>query len=239
MLGPAAPPPPSRRAEPARAAVAAVVFDLDGTLVDSRRDIAAALNQVLGQRGNPTLELPQVCALIGNGARELVRGAFQLSETDPTLPDLLAEFVEQYALYPAVHTIPYPGVKQTLRQLQDQRVQLALCTNKPRRHTELILGALELRHFFEAIACGDDLPQRKPDPTPLLQIAMQLGVHAEQMVMVGDGAQDVESGQRAGCHTVGVSYGIHPQSMRAANPDHEIANISELIPHITGLISNT
>lgn len=202
-----------------------VVFDLDGTLIDSCADIAAALNHTLTTLGRPTLSLANVSRYIGDGALELVRRGLQLASDDPRLHSAHATFLAYYAEHPVVHTCAYDGVFATLQQLQCRK---ALCTNKPRVITERVLEKLGLQEHFVSVVCGDDLATKKPSPEPLFHIARSVDVSPSTLVMVGDGAQDIRSGQAAGALTVGVSYGLHPEAMRDANPDYVIDDLREL-----------
>lgn len=208
----------------------AVFFDLDGTLIDSRRDITAALNHSLARFGRSRISLESACTFIGDGAMELVRRAFELSHADPLLAEAHAAFIQYYTSHAALETTIYPGAIDALDELTREGVPLALCTNKPRQATEQVLATLDLSRWFRSIACGDDATKRKPDPAPLTRLAEKLGVHPHGSVMVGDGPQDIRSGQAAGCITVGVSYGIHPDAMRACGPNHEIRKLGDLVP---------
>jgi phosphoglycolate phosphatase len=204
-----------------------VVFDLDGTLIDSREDIARAANTALGRLGFPLLPLETIAGFVGDGAARLLERAAGITPEDERLPRLYAEFIADYAAHPVVTTRVLPGVFQVLSALS--AYPLALCTNKPRITTELVLRELGLEPHFRAVAAGDDLPRRKPDPLPLLHLAERLGVAPHELLMVGDGSQDIEAGRRAGARTVGLRHGIQPlEYMLAAEPDHVIESLLEL-----------
>ncbi|MEN9577929.1 MAG: hypothetical protein RJA70_938 [Pseudomonadota bacterium] len=208
------------------------MFDLDGTLIDSREDIAAALNHTLALNGHEALSLETVCRFVGDGARELVRLGLQLTNDDPLLPKAHADFLDYYAAHAVVHTRPYDGVIATLAEVSSPKV---VCTNKPRVVTERVLEQLGLGQYFVTVVCGDDFPEKKPSPEPLFHIAQRLQVPPEALVMVGDGPQDILCGKAAGAVTVGVTYGIHPEAMRAAEPDYQIESMGELLPLLTRL----
>lgn len=207
-----------------------VVFDLDGTLVDSRADIVSATNFALAAAGRPPLPDRVVTGYIGDGARSLMARAAGLPEHDPAVEPFLRSFLDHYGDHATERTLPLPGAVAVLETLQ-QTVPLALCTNKPRRTTLRVLSALGLHGYFSALVCGDDLPERKPHPAPLLAIGERLRCSVHAMVMVGDGPQDVECAQRAGARSVGVVGNIAPRSaLEQAGPDALIGSLSELLP---------
>ncbi len=173
----------------------AVIFDLDGTLIDSAPDIRLCLNEVLKVYGVEALTLAQVHSFIGNGAPHLVKLAIKASGLAADLhPEVLSAFL---ALYNDAHveTVLYPHVLEALRTLKDQGHLLGLCTNKPGKPTDFVLETFGLAPLFDAVAAGDTLPQRKPDPAPLLHVIATLG--ASKAVYVGDSEVDAETASRA------------------------------------------
>lgn len=200
--------------------IRAIVFDLDGTLIDSRGDIAAAVNHVLVGSGRRAIPESTIASFVGDGASVLLERATGLLPSSPEFEGLLSNFRSYYTSHATVFTQVYPGVRATLSKLQDLPFRLALCTNKPRVTTDRVLFELGLVHYFEAVVCADDLPFRKPHPAPLLYIAEQLGVQPTEIVMIGDGPQDVNCGKAAGALTIGVTYGIKgAEEVTAAGPD--------------------
>jgi phosphoglycolate phosphatase len=209
------------------AAVRAVVFDLDGTLVDSLDDIVAAANFALAAHGHPELSRAELSGYVGDGARRLLSRAARLSERAPELDRLLETFLERYTAHAADHTRLMPGAAEVLAALAP--LPLALCTNKPRATTDAVLRALDLESLFGCVIADGDVARKKPDPESLLAIASRLGVRADELVMVGDGPQDVECGRAAGARTVGVLGGIASSDrLLAARPDAVIHSLSEL-----------
>jgi phosphoglycolate phosphatase len=206
-----------------------VVFDLDGTLVDSSRDLASAINAMLARLapGTPPLPLERVRSYIGEGARVLV--ARSVAEAAPALPvaDALQVFLSEYAgrLLDATHV--YPGVREALEGLGART--LAVLTNKPGGFSRAILDGLGLTARFARVYGGDDLPVRKPEPGGLLQLATELGFTPADSVMVGDSAVDVRTGRAAGIRTVGVDWGFDPASLDREAPDARASRPADLV----------
>ena len=211
-----------------------VVFDLDGTLVDSARDLSTAVNRAL-QRvapGAPALSDDVVRAFIGSGARVLM--ARSLARVGLPLPvdDVLPVFLEAYAGCLLDTTRLYPGVADALERLRDRR--LAVLTNKPGDMSRTILGGLGIADRFFRVYGGDDLATRKPDPAGLLQLAAEAGVDPSAALMVGDSAVDVRTGRAAGAATAGVTYGFDAESFREDPPDLLVDSLRELPDRLAG-----
>jgi phosphoglycolate phosphatase len=205
----------------------AIAFDLDGTLIDSRGDIAAALNHALAEMGREQLPEYQISRYVGDGARVLCARASGLPEGHPDVQRILDAYLAYYAEHPVVHTKWMPGAREALEALRSYK--LALVTNKPRRTTEAVLGQLGVASLFAIVMAEGDLDEKKPSPAPILWVAERLGVSPDQIVMVGDGPQDIEAGRRAGCRTVGVLGGMPSRKrLEAVNPDVLIDTLAEL-----------
>jgi phosphoglycolate phosphatase len=208
--------------------VGAVVFDLDGTLVDSRRDIADATNHTLIRSGRAALSEAEITSYVGDGARALLSRAARVAEGSAELDALLREFLDFYTAHATDFTLPLAHAEAVLEEL-GRSWPLALCTNKPRRTTNAVIEKLGLARHFAAVIAGDDLSTKKPDPGPLLAIAERLGVSPRSLVMVGDGPQDVLAGQRAGARTVGLEGGLQDRArLLAASPDAMLGSLAEL-----------
>jgi len=210
---------------------AALLFDLDGTLVDSRRDIAAACNAARKTHGLPPLPLESIVAMVGDGARALVARAFgvDLRSQDrahqATLDAALATFRAAYLAQPAAETDLLPGARDALAL----GLPCALVTNKPRDVTDALLDALGIAGCFVAIHGGGD-GALKPAPDGLLTVLGQMGVAPRSAWMIGDGPQDVEAGRAAGCPTVLVRGGIaDAASALASAPDLVLDGLPELV----------
>jgi phosphoglycolate phosphatase len=204
----------------------AVVFDLDGTLLDTRGDIAFALNAALQHTGRAPMSVDEIIRNVGDGARTLCARSLSLPENDPAVDVLVERFLAFYAEHPVAHTKWMPGAARVLDAVQP--MPIALCTNKSRAVTEAILGALGIRTRFAAIVAGGDMPEKKPAPGPIFACARALGVDSEALIVIGDGDQDVLAGRRAGSRTVAVANGFCPRErLLAARPDILLEQISE------------
>jgi len=185
-----------------------LVFDLDGTLIDSRRDLADSVNLLLAECGAPPLPESRVGAMVGDGAATLVARAFAASGIAPPA-DALARFLAIYDTRLLVHTRPYSGVAGVL-SLVGARARLALLTNKPERSTRRILAGLDLARYFEddAVIGGDTAFGRKPDPGGLRHLASAAGVPLEHTLMVGDSGVDFRTARRATTAICVARYGF-------------------------------
>ncbi|MBS2013418.1 MAG: HAD-IA family hydrolase [Deltaproteobacteria bacterium] len=201
----------------------ALVFDLDGTLVDSRRDIAEACNHALERHGREPLPLERILPMIGDGARALVARALASPPDDPFVDGVLATFREFYLANPCVHTVLLPGAREALAA----GPPCALVTNKPRDVTQLVLDALGIAGSFAALWGGGDGPL-KPAPDGILAVADRLGVSAHDTWMIGDGPQDVLAGRAAGAFTVAVRGIADEERLLASKPDRVIASLDEI-----------
>jgi phosphoglycolate phosphatase len=207
--------------------VSGVVFDLDGTLVDSRRDIAEAANHTLVSAGFAALPHAELDSYVGDGAGLLMARATRLDANDTRVAQLVELFLDYYAAHPIDHTSLMPGAQLAMEALS--RYPLGVCTNKPRRTTQAVLDGLALTPRFAGVVAGDDLPTRKPDPAMVCEAARRIGVPVTEVVMVGDGPQDVLAGRAAGAYTVGVRGGIQAfERLAEARPDAIIDTLAEL-----------
>jgi phosphoglycolate phosphatase len=185
----------------------ALVFDLDGTLVDSVPDLQAALNRVLTEIGRRSLGATEVRSMVGDGVAALVeRGMAATGGTDG-LEAARARFLALYEAEPAVRTRPYPGVAETLAGLRAAGCRLAVCTNKPQAASLGVLAGVGLAPFFDAVLGGDALPWRKPDPRHLLAAVEALGARPEEAAMIGDNENDHDAAKAAGIPVLLMRYG--------------------------------
>ena len=174
-----------------------LVFDLDGTLIDSAPDLHATANAVLGQEGLPPVSLSQLRSYIGNGVQHLVGCLLRSAnrpETGPQQERVLAAYVARYEQAVTL-TYPYPGVRAALETLQRAGHRMAICTNKPMVATMSVLNHLKMADFFDVVVAGDSLPQRKPDPAPLRLALARLG--GAPALYIGDSEVDAATAQAA------------------------------------------
>jgi len=220
-------------------AAQAIIFDLDGTLVDSAEDLRAALNGLLDELGLRAIKASEIKGMIGDGVLKLVERGLAAANGDPAQKDaLLPRFLEIYQANPATLTRCYPAVAETLEILRRSHFRMAVVTNKPVFATKKILEALSLASFFPVVIGGDTLPKRKPDPAQLLEAARQLGVNVDQTLMVGDNIHDVEAAHAAGMRCVAVSYGYHHRPPSEFNADRLIDRFDELPSLVINSTSN-
>jgi phosphoglycolate phosphatase len=211
------------------------VFDLDGTLVDSRRDIAEAANHALDKAGLARLPHDELESYVGDGAPLLMARAARVDVKDLRTASMVSDFLDYYADHPIDHTELMPGALAALEALA--HLPLGVCTNKPRRTSVAVLQGLGLAPRFKGVVAGDDLPQRKPDPAMVHESARLLGVPVSSVVMVGDGPQDVLSGRAAGALTIGVRGGIQAfERLEASGPDLIIETLAELPTALSQLV---
>lgn len=204
-------------------AIDAVLFDLDGTLIDSVPDLAAAVDVMLQSIGKPPAGEVKVNRWVGNGAAALVKRAlfdddfgdelhqqsFENEANDAAYLHAYAIFEQAYEQRLTQATGIYPGVESVLSRLQSANIKMALITNKPRRFTLPLLNALKLDRYFSCVLCGDDLAQKKPHPLPVETALKELKINAVNAVMVGDSISDVKSARLAGVKSVAVTYGYN------------------------------
>jgi phosphoglycolate phosphatase len=184
----------------------AVVFDLDGTLIDSDPDIRAALNRVLVAEGLTPLTAAEVRSMIGDGAKVLVERAFA-ARGQAAHEDHVAAFIADYEANTVVETAPFPGIVEALQALNQAGHPLGVCTNKPVVAARNVLMALGLDHYFRVIVGGDSTPYRKPNPNHLAVVLQELGATPGRAVMVGDHANDIDAAAGLGVPSIFVSWG--------------------------------
>ena len=206
-----------------------LVFDLDGTLVDSVLDLRAALNEMLRERGRRELSPPQVRRMVGDGAPVLVARALAASGADPSeAVTALPRFLEIYEANAAQLTRPYPGVPETLRALRHRGYRAAVCTNKPQRATIAVLQGVGLLPFFDGVAGGDRFAVMKPDPGHLLGIISELGASPAASAMIGDNENDAAAARAAVVPLVLMRYGYARVDPDTLSADALLDRFSEL-----------
>jgi len=204
-----------------------VIFDLDGTLIDSLDDLTDAVNVMLGRFGRPCRRKDEIKEMVGQGARNLVERALGNAgpeEVDRALP----VFLDYNLAHIADRTRLYPGVTETLQALKRDGRSFAVITNKNERHCRTLLSVTGIDGYFEAVMGADSYPIRKPSPEPLLKIMADLAVAADAVVMVGDSINDISAGNGAGVITIGCRYG-YGEAEELAEADYTIESFAQLL----------
>lgn len=215
-----------------------LVFDLDGTLIDSAPDLHAALNRLMETLERRMLDLSEVIPMIGDGVPMLVRRALDATGGVPAdFDEILGIYLEIYGSAVADLTTIFPGVIETLAILQKSGHRMAVCTNKPEAATHAVLEAMGLAPYFSAIAGGDSLPVRKPDAGHLLGTLQMLGSAPERAVMIGDSHNDIQVAINAKVRSIAVSYGYRRHPVEELGADiivETFADIPEALARLNG-----
>jgi phosphoglycolate phosphatase len=209
----------------------ALLFDLDGTLIDSAPDIALALNLLMADLDRPELDLPAVRSMIGDGAGTLVERALtaaSVAHRPEELGSYLKRFLAHYEADPVQLTKPYPGVPETLAVLDAKGFRCAICTNKPQRATEMILEALDLARYFDPILGADAVANRKPHPDHLQAALTAMGAKRERGVMIGDSTNDVAPAQALAMPAIVMAYGYGRRPLSALGADLILEDFAKL-----------
>ena len=208
-----------------------VVFDLDGTLIDSEYDLAASVNAMLRQYGRNDLPLEVIKTYIGDGAPMLVRRALGDPQDESFLQEALLFFLSYYREHKLDSTYAYDGIPRVLDQIShhngDAR-KLAILTNKPVRPARDIMAGLRLAQYFFVIYGGNSFETKKPDPLGVRTIMQEAGATAQESVMVGDSEVDILTARNAGMWSIGVNYGFAPHSLERVHPDVLVDTPAEL-----------
>lgn len=216
----------------------AILFDLDGTLVDTAPDLAAATDFALDRAGRPPIGLEAVRSMVGDGARALLEKGFRASGGMPT-PDIFETAFKDFLIYYGRHIAdtsrPFPGVATCLAALAEQDYALAVCTNKPEALSRSLLDQLGLTGFFGAVVGGDSLLVRKPDPGHIHGTLDRLGADFSWAALVGDSANDVNAARAAGLPCVVVSFGYTQIAPKDLGGDRLIDHFAELHPALIAL----
>lgn len=205
-----------------------IIFDLDGTLINSIPDVRLALNHTLTIYGQPEIEHDEIVKLIGDGIHPLITKAFAKTNVVLKTAEInkaISHYLDYYKSNPVVATNIYPDVVNTLQQFKENGLELGICTNKPSIMTKIILEKLNLKHFFTAIISGDEMSHAKPHPDHIQEILRQMNVINLPSVMVGDSIIDKLSAENANIPFIGVSYGYGGNQL---NSDMMINHFSEL-----------
>ncbi|MGQ0682161.1 phosphoglycolate phosphatase [Bradyrhizobium sp.] len=218
-----------------------VVFDLDGTLVDTAPDLINALNFVLDREGMPPLPLASARNLIGAGARKLIERGLEAGGGTVTVGELdrmMRDFIDYYAEHIADESRPFEGLEAALDDLEGRGYRFAVCTNKLEWLSKLLLERLGLTRRFAAICGADTFGVAKPDPAILHQTVARAGGRSAASVMVGDSGTDIGAARRAGISVVGVSFGYTDVPLADLKPDRLIGHMNDLPEAVESLMKS-
>ena len=215
--------------------VRGVLFDLDGTLLDTAGDLVGALNHVRAHEGHPPVAVADYRQYVSQGALGLIRVGMPASGETVT-EARRQRFLDHYQDHSQELTRPFDGVEEMLRALEQRAVPWAIVTNKPEYLTHPIIRFVGWERRIAGVVCGDTLPVRKPDAAPVERGCQLLGVRACDVLMVGDDARDMEAGLAAGTRTALMAYGYGTEAARVSGPraDHEFARPADLLPLTAG-----
>ena len=220
---------------PARFSPRAVLFDLDGTLLDTIADLADAANLALAELGRPARTQDEIHSFVGKGIPHLVRRCMTegTQATEAEIEHAVAVFRRHYARVNGVRTRIYPGVTDTLDAMRARGLRLAVVTNKAEAFTLPLLERMAIAHYFDAVVSGDTLPVKKPDPAVVNLACERLGVSAAEALMIGDSANDALAAQGAGMPVLLVTYGYSEGvPVDSIECDGLLSSLVEMLPHI-------
>jgi phosphoglycolate phosphatase len=215
-------------AKPNFSSIRALIFDLDGTLIDSKRDLIRSVNAMLAEMGRETLHEDTISGYIGHGAPQLVGRALGNGATEAEREKALKFFLEYYEEHKMDSTCAYPGVEETLDQLS--RFSMAILTNKPVRVSMRILEGLGLAKYFRTVYGGNSLETKKPDPLGARKILEEFGASPNQGILIGDSEVDVQTARNAGTLAAAVNYGFGAHDRAAYPADVYLDRLTELLP---------
>ena len=212
----------------------AVLFDLDGTLLDTAPDLAAALNQLLQENSRPHLPYDIIREVVSDGAKAMLELAFDISDSDQQYPALRQRLLEIYEENIAVYTQLFTGLDVLLEKLEKNNIHWGIVTNKPRYLSVKLLEALELLERCATLVCADDVANRKPHPEPLLKACQEINCLPTETIYIGDHLRDIQAGKNAGMKTISALFGyIHKdEDPLLWNADISVQKSTELEFHI-------
>jgi phosphoglycolate phosphatase len=212
------------------AGVRVLIFDLDGTLIDSGRDLALSVNATLEHMGRAPLPYEQIYSYVGKGASRLIEQALGAGATATECEQGLAHFLSYYRRHMLDNTVTYPGVREGLAALED--LPMAVLTNKPVRFSEEIVRGLGLSKYFRFIYGGNSFQTKKPDPAGMEVLLREFGIAPKEAMIVGDSEVDVQTARNAGTWVCGVTYGLGLEQLAKYPPDLLLDTLEKLPAHL-------
>jgi phosphoglycolate phosphatase len=216
--------------------VEALIFDLDGTLVDTAPDLTAATNHALSLIGRRPISQSEAQNFVGHGSRALIKLGCEATGgivDEVTLKRLNLALLEYYSDNIARHSVVFPGLLDILHKAREAGLRLGVCTNKVENLSHKLLAALKIDDLFGAVVGGNTLPIMKPDPAPYLEVASRLGVNAANSIMIGDSETDIRTAQNTGVPVIAVTFGYTPQHVSTYNPTYVIDHYDQAWPIIS------
>ncbi len=212
--------------------IRAVMFDLDGTLLDTAPDFVVVVNKLLHQYQQPALDADLIRAQVSNGAKALVKLAFALEEDNPEFDIRRVQLLDLYLQHIADYTRPFTGIEALIQQLAQHQIQWGIATNKPARYTLPLMQALNMQPAPFSVICPDHVRRAKPDPESLLLASQQLNCSPNDIIYIGDHLRDIECGKRAGCITIAAAYGYIDanDSPESWNADYLVNSADDIWP---------
>lgn len=209
--------------------IKAVVFDLDGTLLDTAPDFIVVVNQLREQENLPPLDETPIRNTVSHGARALITLAFELDEGDPGFEALRQRLLDLYLQQLGTDSVPFDGINELLDFLRHHDLCWGIATNKPERYTTPLLKALDIN--ADCVICPDHVSQSKPHPESMHLAAELLNCQTQEIIYVGDHARDIDCGRDAGCPTIAAAYGYieHPDHAKQWNATHTVGHAGDII----------
>jgi len=211
-----------------------LIFDLDGTLIDSKLDLVHSVNAARGMMGLAPISEEVVATYVGNGAPLLVRRALGPEASDADVERALEFFLAYYREHMLDNTLLYPGVREALDRMWERGAKLAVLTNKPVRFSRELVDRLGLREHFFRVYGGNSFDEKKPSPVGIETLLAESGVARERAIMVGDSSVDVRTARNARVTACGVLYGFQPETFQQEPPDILVEDMNQLADYVLG-----
>lgn len=221
--------------------IRAVMFDLDGTLLDTAPDFVVVVNQLLTELERAHLPEETIRAAVSNGSRALVTLALDMDDSHSDFEKHRLRLLELYTQHIAVYTRPFPGISELLNKLHERGIAWGIATNKPHLYTHLLLDALQIQPPPASVICPEDVKERKPHPESMYLAGQHIGCAPDEIIYVGDHQRDIECGKAAGSITIAAAYGYigAEEDISLWQADYRVEHASEIWPIIDSLLCNT